>query len=489
MSEKFVKIQSLQTGSFTSANNRVDFVIPQSFGKVSLRDSFIALNCAVSYTPDTANGVASTMLRWVNDAGAAQTNHFPNVAFVRNASISSANRGVLESVRRVDVLRSNIYKMRKSITGIRSDNYLSANSLKDLQNETQYGIFQDINKSGTVASRNNLNTPIQISLADCLDFCDADAVDASRLGDLRLSFELNVKNIGIVETTNALLTGSTSVNDDTAGLPKNITSLVLTGNYAEKGLCPYYVGQSVRATANVNATGGGGGGAGVTSDFTISQISISDAGVVTISSATTIYALTAGHGGMTGCKLSQRPATSLAFDLNLAELVVKQLPDEVEVPSTMLYHQFDTFELNGNSNTSYTDVIEINGGASNALVMIKNRDTGLEARADNVTSAQFALNNVPLTDNRPIEPYAPLYYDRLSSALSVADYVSKDLAQPNLFTDQATGFSAQAKGLILASPLFRTTMRKNLQIEIQAPSDGGVQAYILYTAVPKVLEM
>jgi len=126
MSEKFVKIQSLQTGSFTSANNRVDFVIPQSFGKVSLRDSFIALNCAVSYTPDTANGVASTMLRWVNDAGAAQTNHFPNVAFVRNASISSANRGVLESVRRVDVLRSNIYKMRKSITGIRSDNYLSA---------------------------------------------------------------------------------------------------------------------------------------------------------------------------------------------------------------------------------------------------------------------------------------------------------------------------------------------------------------------------
>ncbi len=490
MSEKFVKIQSLQTGSFTTTNNRVDFIIPASFGKVSLRDSFVEINCSISFTPDSNNGVPLTMLRWVNDSGVVQTNHFPNVAIVRNAHISSANKGMIESVRRVDVLRSNLYKARKSITGIRSDNYLNANSLRSLQNETQYGIFQDINKTGTINSRTNPNTPIMVSLSDILDFCDADVVDMGSLGDVRVSLELNVKNVGVVETNNAVLTGSDGVEDDTAGLPKNITSITLSGDYEQDGDCPYYVGQSVRLTATVNATGGGAGGAGQTSDFSISQINRADDGTITISSATTIFPLTAGHGGMTfagGEGLSARPATNLAFDLNLAQLVVKQLPESVEAPSTLLYHQFDTFELNGNNLTSYSDVVEINGGAVMAMVMVKNGSTGLEARYDDLNSIEFALNNVPLTDNRPIVPYSPLYYDRQVAALSTADYLVKDLAVPNLFTNVAGGFSGQAKGLIPAVPLFRTTMRKNLQIISEAST--GLGQYILYCAIPKSIDM
>ena len=70
MSEKYVKIQSQQNGDFTATNNRVDYLIPSSMGKVSLKDSFIQMYCrvdAVEADVASGTGVYMSSLKWNNE--------------------------------------------------------------------------------------------------------------------------------------------------------------------------------------------------------------------------------------------------------------------------------------------------------------------------------------------------------------------------------------------------------------------------------------
>jgi hypothetical protein len=140
MSEKFVKIQSQQNGEFTATNNRVDFVVPASMGKISLRDSFVSIFAIPASTSASADGSTPQLyLKWSPDGteGNATNNYFNNVAIVKNAHISSANKGMIESVRRTDILRNMLQFHRKSYTAIRSESYMSASQLISLNNSQQ----------------------------------------------------------------------------------------------------------------------------------------------------------------------------------------------------------------------------------------------------------------------------------------------------------------------------------------------------------------
>lgn len=483
MSEKYVKIQALQAAPYTATNNRIEFIIPQSFGKVSLRDSFIQVYVQATGTTATAGGVPMVALQWSPDGtvGAAVSTYTDNVALVRNARISSSMKGSIESVRRTDVLRQNLNcYVRKSQTQVDSDNYLAVNPMQQLINTQRDSPFQQINKLGTVASQNNNNVPMMVRLGDFLDFCNVEAIDCARTGDVRLNIEMNINRFVARQVKNHFLTNAANVDDIAApgAGTLDVNSLTSTAKFEHLEEVPYYVGQEIKITANIN------GAAGTEHTAVIDSITQAADGKVTLNFAATLFTLNAGAGGSTGGVMSIPDAATTSLNWNLAELVVKQLPMNVAAPPSVMYHEFMTYELNANNLTNYTHVVEIDGSTDSAILMpvAANGIVANKANED-IQTYEFSLNNISLSDNRLVELYSSLYLDRFVAAMKSSDYVARSLS--NSVYDTA-GLQQQGDNAILASPLFQTAARKNLQIQIN--STTGLGQYILYCSRPRIMD-
>ena len=197
--DKYIKLNSNQGGPFTANQNLVDFEIP-SDGTYNLRDSYITLNVKVDVTETetaTGTGIYATNLEWATSG----TDHpkFQNVTLVKNCSMSCARRGQIENIRRVDVLKQNMAAITKNQRTRFDESYLAANQLIDPINGSQFGIGQDINKTGSVKSRNLEIVPVQIALHDLFDFAHTPEYDTERAGATRVHLELNVDKISAVQ--------------------------------------------------------------------------------------------------------------------------------------------------------------------------------------------------------------------------------------------------------------------------------------------------
>jgi len=485
MSEKYVKIQSQQNADFTTTNNRVDFIIPASMGKISLRDSFVQLYVRATIPEDnvaSGTGVYMASLFWKN-GGAKRNNYFNNVACIKNASISSANKGSIESCRRVDILRQNLSSMRKSESEVDSDRYITGDALRNLKNEQQYSIFQQINKLGDVASKNNDNVPLTIRLGDILNFCDSDIVDLGKMGDTKIHLELNVDKIGCYQVFPKELVNSGEVDDvaqPAASLP--LKSLILTTEFTHQDQIPFYVGQKIVYSATTN------GQNGQSYKAVIKSITQAADGVLTLEFADALVTLTTtGGGASNGVVTIYTPAAAAAGTVqwNMAEVVLKEVSPDTPSMENVMYNQWDTYELLGNGAKAYTNVVEVDGASRNALIMPVDTVNGLDATLV-VDDFRIALNNVELTDTRSVVPYTPLYYDRLIKAMGNSDYVVRNLQNPLYEVNAAELYKAERTSII-GMPLFPTTNRKNLQININTSVSAGLGQYILYCAVPRVM--
>ena len=480
-SEKYIKIQSLQSGAFTAQNNRVDFVIPASYGKIALKDSFVQIYCQINTidggpTAD-GEGLYQASLGWKNGATDYQ-NHFNNVAIIRNAHVSSANKGMVESVRRTDVLRQNMSSFRQSQTVVDSNRYMAANSLFNLSNDQKYGLWTDVNKTGSVRSVNNLNTPIMVRLGDILDFCNVDVIDMMAMGDMRIHLELNLENVEARLIYPEQLTNAENMNDiNQPAVDTAITQLTTSTKYSNLNQSGFWVGQKLDVTGNINGT------PGTQVLRTITAISQNTDGSLTISFNNALFTLTTTGGGATGITIDNVTPSSQTAEFTRMEVVLKVVPDSVAAVQNVLYTQFDTYELLGNSATGYTNVVEIDGQAENAVIMPVAAN-GLDA-ALAVSDFRLACNNVELTDSRSVVPYSPLYYDRFVAAMAKSDYVVNNLQNPRYATDQRELYTAD-QTQIIAMPLPITANRKNLQININSVGLGN---FILYTAIPRILSL
>jgi hypothetical protein len=482
-SSSYVKIASQQNANFTNTNNRIDFIIPASYGKVSLKDSFVQLYVkaeGVEADPTTGTGVYLTSLRWNDNAGVARNNYFNNVSVVRNAQISSSNKGNIESVRRVDILRQNLDSMTRSQTTVDSDRYITGDSLKNLKNEQQYSIFQDVQKLGSVPSVNNPNVPLMIRLGDILNSCNADTVDFMAMGDTRIHLELNINNVNGYQVYPQILNNGQKVNNIPApAVAQAISSLTTTPEYTNLNQSPWYVGQKLTYTGNVN------GAIGTSQRAVITSILENVDGSLVLNFDRTLFTLQPAAGGAVDGVLAVVNAASISLLWNRAECVLKQMPQETEAVSGFTFMSFDTYELLGNGATSYTNVVEIDGRAEQALIMPVDAATGLDAKLTGFTDFRLALNNVDLTDTRSVVPYSSLYYDRLVDGMEQANYTVKNLQNPLYDITQAEMYSAD-RTEIISMPLFKTANRKNLQININS---AGLTQYVLFTPIKIAVDL
>ena len=102
---------------------------------------------------------------------------------------------------------------------------------------------------------------------------------------------------------------------------------------------------------------------------------------------------------------------------------------------------------------------------------------------EDIQTYEFSLNNISLSDNRLINLYSSLYLDRFVAAMKASDYVARSLRNP---VYDIAGLQTQNVNAILASPLFQTASRKNLQIQIN--STTGMGQYILYCSRPRIMD-
>ena len=477
-SSKFIKIQSQQNANFTASNNRLDFIIPADMGIISPKDCFLQLYYEI--TTDSP-GLVPAQLSWTSEA----TVKFNNIALIKNADVKSVNKGQIDTCRRVDILRNNLMDIVRSTEQQLSSSYIDANQFTTPLNQQNFSIFQQYNKEGSHYSRNAQNVPIEIRLGDVLDFFNgrtnigmASTIDLAQYGDMRVHLELNLDkvqaaliNISTVFADNNNLLAN--VAGDAAGqtLTSNTTNTVFQ-NLAQS---PYYVGMPIRLTYDGSVSGNG-----QTHDTVITNIVYNNNGTLTITWADDL--VLAANDALTAMVVTFRPATTATGTFYMAEIVVKQ--ENVKPMGVIEYHQFNTYELNGNGLASYNNIVEIEGEASTAIIIPVNGTNGLQGQLDTLTNWRLYLNNYNLTDREEFS-HSSLATDRLVKTLSVLRYPAKNLASP-LYGNNTIDLYSSTNQKFITSPLFYTGGRKNLQI---TATSAGLNNFVLYTSIPKTIKV
>ena len=113
--DKIIKLNSRQGGPFNQQQNLCDFDLPGD-GTYNLADSYINLYARVTGTTGASTitnmgtndqrvaTLANLAVNWKDSPARS----FYNIAMVKNCALSSEQAGVLEDIRRVDILKQNL---------------------------------------------------------------------------------------------------------------------------------------------------------------------------------------------------------------------------------------------------------------------------------------------------------------------------------------------------------------------------------------------
>lgn len=506
--DKFIKIQSVEGGEITSTNNLRTYLIPEGH-VIDLRDSFLQFNCKMDVVETSAGGgtgVYNTGVQWKTTD--TQKPHFQNVAFIKNAELKSMTKGMIDSGRRVDILRQNLAVLGKSQSEELSESYLNINQIIPAINQDNFGIFGSFNKQGAVKSLSYSNVPIQIRLSDISDFCSTDEYDTTRGGALRLRVELNrdkLEAINLSPDAGVVPAGikkfvNVSVAD---GKGNSITLGTGTTPLRVQNLqqSPYYVGQKL--LINADGTGTGAPANVRNSPHVISSIVYTRGnadqalgGKLTLTFETDWGVALTGDKGYENINITLADCTP-TLTIDQAEIVLKKKsPGEMENYDSINYTMFNLEQGNGNALTSFQNVFTVEPEATQAIMMFAQGNDNLVSSCP-INSYRLSLNNQDLTDRdittqsgvAPANNRSPLYYDRLASSLRGAGYRLKNLVQnggsSNATAWENTYVQDEFKVVPVVGSLFQTTQQKFLQTKIEAGT-GGVNAFQLYKAVPRV---
>ncbi len=486
--DKFVKINSVQS-DFSTAQNLVDFVIPSGMGVVNLRDSYINLNVKVNVAEsntDTGVGIYPAGVEWSAVNGVNP--HYTNTAIVKNCALKSALKGQIENLRRVDQFSQIMATYTRSLEEQQSFSYLKSNQVADALNQSQYTLYREINKTGTLPSRDLDICPVQISLADMFDFCrSAQELDMSKTGDVRLHCELNIDKLAPVQR---MVTATDIPDLDESKKMADITATgdanaVVTDNVYTDGLgnSPFFVGQKCTLTAVHTDTGS------ETHTVIIEQIVHDKASEgeleITFTGSWGNLAVGKTYTGITVVPVGFDVGNS-TIEINLAEIVIKRVGNPVGV-DTIMYDTFSTEQTNGNSLTSFQNQYSVEPDATNVLIAFPDGQDLISVNED-INSFRLRINNEDATD-REIDVDSPLYYDRLNMTFGNMGYRLKNLHQNYGASDKVYDDAydqTEVKTTLIANPLFQTDREKFLQVNIEA-GGGGVKKLSLFKIRPRTI--
>ena len=460
--EKILKIQSEQGFSETAIpaafinSKLLDIIIPGN-GTYDLSQSYINVNMEVvtfangagkggnipaGFLPsDTA--CYNNEIRFVQDIANGNSYRSKCAVMVRNADMFSANRGMVESIRRVNTLR----EILSNIDDDKAEQHAGLDRMGALEgrrgtgNETS-SLVQIIGSNCNVAGVADLTMKAQklsrdyrIPMSDLFGVGNAQW-NGDVYGDTRIHLELqpnllHIQELGGDEGTDTYLGtpwgGIVDYNAAGSGqLPANqplgtiasgrpLVTRIVYNNFQLK--LPFYVGQAVvfNATSSV-------GGAVTTTYVIIDAIEYNlgtnDAaqptgtGQVQIWTRTPVYTAAGAPEDITGITIhahTSNPTTD-QIRINRAEIVLSEMVG-TNGPDKINYTTYSTEEVQGNGLQRLNKQIVCEPNAQNLIVAHCN--SGEIAPDRPWTNYRLAINNVDQTGNRDIPWNKPLHKDRI----------------------------------------------------------------------------
>ena len=501
---KIVKLNSLQSGSFSSSKNLIDFDLPAG-KQYDLKNGYVNLVGSMVQTdanPATGEGVYNYEFVWTDPTGAINDIPLPNVAMVKNARMTSDKVPILEDIRRVDVLRTQLNQYGKNMDDNDGIGYRKLwQNLPD--GNVKVGAGLELHRQGTLKSSVR-DVNIQIPLKDIFELGNSDTLPCDKLGSTRVHLEMNVDRLGYRQLQgNATRTDEdfgnayfTEFEDSAiAGGALGTTEAFITKNvFADIKGSPFYVGQKLSFSGE-KETGG-----------VVGPVVNVETIITSITHITTPGANQGKLSILTSTDLDVNGATerviniicdgvdvgSLDFTILQAELVVEE-KGQMEKMDELVYSTYTSEEDNGNGNTSFSRMYSLEPEAFNVMLCVPNkgdiicRNTG----GNCVESYRLQNDNVFLTD-RPVEYKQPLYYDRtsmwfLNQGLPLRNLEDAMIHTKNAYDDRLT---AMEQVVFMGNPLPITPQRKQLQVSIDGDSaSNGVEKLILYKSVVRSVKL
>jgi len=532
MSDKIIRIGSQQgfAESWDVANkpsslNLVDFEVHPGL-IVDMTRSYIAFNTQIqpspqtlvtsaAATPGTTNKGVYTSESPLNSMlkldGLEGTNSYeaPNAALIRNARIS-CDKGHIESIRRVDTLKSALFNMEHDREERKDDMnaFTAPKGALGLANQSSYfldTVIRNTDGAGnaiTGETSRQLSRDVKVPLKSIFGIAEgADAWDTSKFGTTRIHCETNWKNVkveqlgGLEQTSNkfdekdagaAAIKWGQMKDQVALGAGASVTKVVTQATYLDtdyQQTSPWFVGQRVQLTGNVVAVG-------LYTDipFVISKIELNttignaDYGSLEITfdpaiNAEGIKNEDGSAQNVNGLLMKADHTATQNVIVNRAELVLFTRPP-MDTPSEYQYVTYTTEEDNGNGITSFARGYTMEAEAEQMIVCLAPQNDILPTTA--YESYRYAVDNKDMTGNRSVFVNSPIQYDRLNRALNnqYTDWRSAQLKffQQTVATTQATSYGKPNSTIVETLPLSDRPKYVDLQIECA----GGVAELKIY---------
>ncbi len=500
--QRVQKIESIQSGPFTDKKNLIDFHIPGG-RQYDMSKSYVNLRANITSTDAAATGTGAGVYNWAfnwsNDGGAtAVQDSFKNNALVKNVRLTSATSGVLEDIRRNDVLRQQLYAYTDNEEDCVGVSYKELNQ-RNLQGNIKVAPGVEFFSEGSTKSVQNI-VDVVIPMSHLVELGRSSALPCDKLGQLRLHMEMNFDK-WIVSQLQGTGSGSGAVGtafqfgvesntrfDDSATAVGDLTTITCSQPFINADCSPYWVGQKieVKGTKNPGATA-------VATKTTITAIAYDVASQkITLTVADTITNLAAGETLQT-ITIDGVNAGSLSLEWTQAQAVIVE-NSAMESVDELVYNTYTNEEDSGAGQVSFSRMYNVEAEAFNVLLCLPDTASDLTC-SNNAAGTQYQdyrlrNNNVALTDRRvEISPRTPLYYDRVAMYLLNGALPLRNLHEKNIASNQFydSRYTATTKDLVfLGNPLPLTPQRKLLQVDINgATGQGGVNKLLLYKSVAR----
>jgi hypothetical protein len=493
MSTKQIKLNAIQAGPITKRQNLLDFVIP-SGSSYDLEKSYINLVASIKGESLLPNAVYNYKLTYQFPEGNAGDREacYPNSAFVRNCSMKSANKGMLESINRVDVLSTNLSVLRQSVDDRDGSLYKTVlpHKTRSLELITP---FRQLRGEGTEPSK-EITSPIQIKLKDLFGLGKS-VISTEYLGETRIHLETSPERFVPTQLFPLVDDGDFATilyqqMEDVVIPQATVDTLESKMRFQRLEDSPYWVNMAITITSEyvgIDDDGNPLPAVAKTHETTISGLSYvrngDDKGKLIISLATPLPDPVVGGGGSySSVLINGHDALTTEFEIEYAEIMLQETTP-MPMPDEMSYMTYTSQETNVNGLLSYQEQFIVEPNAFN-LLAVALIASDVEAQSGSVESFRVRINGVDATD-RDVEINSPLYYDRLSMYMLNANETLRSLllVLPHSIDDtNKDRYSSVNIRPMVTQPLPITTGSKIVDLTLNN-SDDSVGKVILFKSV------
>ena len=493
---QIIKIPSEQSAFDTSGSkNNVDFTLPSN-ATYDLSKSYIAISVdAKSATAAGAEFIARGMLNLgasVDGVALSEGScvHIPSgAAFIKNAHLSSQNKGKISDIRLVNKYAFTKSQYSKTTEDQRND--LGSFNPRQVENFTISGCTNEYNTYGNEESRYRTHD-IRIPLKEILPYCRTSAHDGNKHGATRLHTEINfdqLKNqeVSLSSTLKApVTTGNAATNDDSRGnrnidRMNNITAdtgvvnrnrtLVTVAKYASKNFMPFYVGETLSIAGDYDAGGGAGAVGMVAQERTIVEIILGGLDhAILVLNADLVATVAVATGGV----FSDLVVSDLAADAGNATLNilnVELVTEVVEDPPPSAVITYDTVLSEEDTYTpanSLNRVYDIPPMCKNFYIMFF-KGNGIASDDANLLTYRVAIDNVEQSQGL-VSMGSAEHKDNIMRTFANGGGELHNISEL-YFTSQGASGTAASRGFrstMIAYPVAFLNRSQKLQVELNA---------------------